>query len=355
MSTGAVNGRPVRFFAIVLGGWTLIRLATVGGTMLAEPARSPVGKTPLAEASSAARPAPQGTAQLAHAADAPTATFSRQLIEHGPRAVATGEVVASRIAVAEHVALPPELNQQPGGEPGSFPKAVPSINPAPSVPLASPSPGRADRWRGSAWLLWREGSASRADAVAGGRLGGSQAGVRVDFDFDPDAQSRTAAYARASAALNRPASPEAAVGLAYQPSRAVPVSIAAERRIALGEGGRNANALMMVGGFGPTRVAHAIEAEAYAQTGMVGFHSRDLFIDGKLSLLSPIKATPIRLGVSVSGGAQPEVERLDFGPELQVRLPLAPAAARLSIEWRERVAGRAAPASGLAVTLASDF
>lgn len=87
----------------------------------------------------------------------------------------------------------------------------------------------------------------------------------------------------------------------------------------------------------------------------MGFRSRDFFADGKLSLLSPIRRTPLKLGASLSGGAQPGVERLDMGPELQVRLPLVPVAARIGIEWRERIAGRAAPASGPAITLGADF
>lgn len=205
------------------------------------------------------------------------------------------------------------------------------------------------------WALWRDGGASQADAVSGGRLGGSQAGVRVDYDLTPGASSRAAIYARATAALNRPASPEAALGLAWQPARTIPISFAAERRIALGRGGRNANAVMAVGGFGPAPIAPALEVEAYAQGGMAGFASKDLFADGKISLLSPIDHAPLRIGASLSGGVQPRVERLDFGPEVQVRLPLRPMAARLSVEWRERIAGQAAPASSLTMTLGADF
>jgi hypothetical protein len=223
------------------------------------------------------------------------------------------------------------------------------------VPLAAPGQHGSDRWRVSGWLLWRDGSASRANIVTAGRLGGSQAGLRLDYDLTPGSAGRAAAYGRATAALNRPASPEGALGIAWQPLRAIPVSIAAERRIALGKGARDANALLAVGGFGPTPLVSGIEAEAYAQAGMVGFHRRDLFADGKFSLLSPISQSPLRLGASLSGGAQPGVERLDVGPEVQLRLPLPHAAARLSIEWRERVAGQASPPSGLAVTLGADF
>ena len=55
------------------------------------------------------------------------------------------------------------------------------------------------------------------------------------------------------------------------------------------------------------------------------------------------------------GGAQPGVERVDIGPEMQIRSPLPNIPARIAVEWRERIAGRAAPSSGLAITLAADF
>src|SRR3546814_12886055 len=66
------------------------------------------------------------------------------------------------------------------------------------------------------------------------------------------------------------------------------------------------NAVLAVGGFGSTPLARFLEAEAYAQGGMVGFRSRDLFVDGKMSLLSPLGHSPVRIGGSLSGGAQPQ-------------------------------------------------
>lgn len=204
-------------------------------------------------------------------------------------------------------------------------------------------------------MLWRGGGMSQADLARTGRLGGSQVGARLDYVLNPAARHRATAYARASSALDSPAAPEAAIGLSLQPFTSLPVNVAIERRIALGAGARDAMAVMAVGGFGPTPVALGMEAEAYAQTGIVGFRQRDAFIDGKLSLLTPVQNTALKLGAAISGGAQPGVERLDIGPEIQVRLPLQPVAARLSIEWRERIGGRAAPASGLALTLGADF
>lgn len=60
-------------------------------------------------------------------------------------------------------------------------------------------------------------------------------------------------------------------------------------------------------------------------------------------------------GFAVSGGVQPSLSRLDIGPQLSVRFPLGHGHARVAVEWRERVAGNARPASGPAIMLASDF
>lgn len=226
---------------------------------------------------------------------------------------------------------------------------------------ATPTPFTAarppnDRWHGSGWLLWRDGGASPGEAIPVSRLGGSQAGLRIDYDLMSQTSSvQASAYGRVTSALASPAAPEAAIGLSIQPVRSIPVRIAAERRIALGKGGRNANSVMAVGGFGPAPIGPALMAEGYAQTGLVGFRRQDAFVDGKLSLLAPLSQSPIRIGAALSGGAQPGASRLDIGPELQVRLPLPQLSARIAVEWRERVAGDARPGSGLAMTLAADF
>ncbi|WP_150291938.1 hypothetical protein [Sphingobium estronivorans] len=343
------SGRPVRFFALVMAGWIALRLFSQGGDIEGGSADRPLPPAPLT-----IRPVSAESSNLLNWQAVVEVTQGRErVVRHGRwnHAPPIG-TMPTLFPLATQVEA-----RFPAARPAKDPvtQAAPAINPTPALPLASPQAASPDRWHGSAWLLWRDGSATRADAVAGGRLGGSQAGVRIDFDLTPHASSRATAYARASAALNRPASPEAALGLAWQPERDIPIRFAAERRIALGKGGRDANAVMAVGGFGPVPVAPSLEIEAYAQGGMVGFRSNDLFVDGKMSLLSPVRDAPLRIGASLSGGAQPRVERLDVGPEVQLRLPIKPVAARINIEWRERIAGRAAPASGLAMTLGADF
>ncbi|AUW60322.1 hypothetical protein C1T17_14150 [Sphingobium sp. SCG-1] len=215
-----------------------------------------------------------------------------------------------------------------------------------------PSTGR---WSLSTWIFWR-GSGTGNSLASVGQLGGSQAGARLAFQLFPDAPERLAVYARMTSAMKRPHAPEAAIGISIQPAVQVPVRVAVERRIALDHDARNAMAVMAVGGFGPVLVTNRFTLEGYGQAGVVGIRSRDAFADGKLSLQHPLSVSlPITAGISVSGGAQPQVARLDIGPQVEARFRIGAQRARLSAEWRQRVAGNARPGSGPAITLAADF
>lgn len=349
----AVSGRPVRFFGLLMLGWFMARLMSIGsGAGEQEDGRPvlPQRRLPRVRSLAIKTPLPEivrmgkREASLSSGKAIPVrsaASIGKRALQSSPHAASrTGAEVPARQAY-----MPPAPD----------PLAGSGIAGTTAIPLTIKSGNRHDRWHGSGWILWREGSSSRATAIAGGKLGGSQAGLRLDRDLTPSAASRTSAYGRVSSAVNRPESPEGALGIAWQPKRSIPVSIAAERRIALGKGARNANAVLAVGGFGPTSISGPLQAEGYAQAGMVGFARKDLFVDGKASLLSRIGRSPVRIGAGLSGGAQPEVERLDLGPELQIRLPLPHLATRLGVEWRTRIAGQATPPSGLAITLGTDF
>ena len=360
--TSAANSRPLRFFCLLAVGWAGARLA---GPMALLP--DPRAHAPVAQGAPPVRPTPaMPQAALASAAIAalPPALLTRPPKRSTPFAAQAATAIP-RLPAAPRVdeGMPIDLmnfiiftvgfaNRHYASDP-DYMQAFPTAAAPPPIPVATPrSP---DRWRASAWTLWRADGPGGTELVSAGRLGGSQAGLRVDYELTPQARSRATAYGRLTSALQRPAAPEAAIGLAFQPSRAIPVTVAAERRIALGKGARDATSLMVVGGLGPVDIAPRVEAQAYAQAGMVGLRRRDLFIDGKLSLLSPIAQSRLKIGGAISGGAQPGASRLDIGPELQLRLPLPQTGARIAVEWRERIAGNARPGSGLVVTLAADF
>ena len=352
-------GRPVRFFGLFLALWVGARLASLSGHGI-PPDRVIAAAAPVRPALAIAIPEtlPRPSRATFFVWKQPPFLRSRQF---APLLLPSSTQVSP--AAAQDAGLPLDLmnfivfsvafaNRHHASDMDISIAPLATPPPQPPAPIGKARP---DRWAASAWLLRRGGSLSTPGAVAAGRLGGSQAGIRIDYGLVPSAALRPTAYARVASALDSPAAPEGAVGLSLQPVRALPIRFALERRIALGKGARNATTFMAVGGFGPRPVGGGVEAEGYVQAGMVGLRRRDFFIDGKLSLLAPVAVSTLRIGASMSGGAQPGAERLDLGPEVQLRLPFPHTHARLSLEWRERIAGRAAPSSGLALTLASDF
>lgn len=335
------RGRPLRSLLILLLCWTAGRIAVATPwsglppamahemkprTVFAigpAPFHGPATSLPLAAIRLADRDIGRGRARL-----------TVPIVDAGAAPV--------RLAGA---AAPPEREETPSTTPFA----------APLLPKAPATSGRAaSRWSLDSWLLWREGGSGDSLPEAG-RLGASQAGARLLYDLTPSAPSRLSAYARLTAALQKPAAPEAGLGLAYQPSRAVPFSVALERRVALGRGARDAFALVAATGIGPVTLAPDLWSEGYTQFGLVGLRRRDGFIDGKISLLHALGGESASAGLSLSGGAQPHLGRLDIGPEIRVRLPTGGIPARLGAEWRQRIAGRASPGSGLAVTMVAGF
>jgi len=214
-----------------------------------------------------------------------------------------------------------------------------------------------DGWSLSSWLFLRPGSAAAPRPFAGaGPLGGSQAGARLAYGFDSG--RRLSAYGRATIALGRPSERELAFGLAYAPSPRWPVAVAVEQRVAAGRDGRTALAAMVSGGVGDVALPSGFRLEAYGQAGVVGAHRRDGFADGALVVDRPLGSgapSPLRLGALAAGAVQPGAARVDVGPRLTLRLPEVGRGSRIALDWRQRVAGDARPASGLALTLAADF
>ncbi|HEV2815673.1 MAG TPA: hypothetical protein VGW40_00410 [Allosphingosinicella sp.] len=199
----------------------------------------------------------------------------------------------------------------------------------------------------SAWLLVRRDGGGTGLAP-GGTLGGSQAGARLSHRLG----GGVSLSARAYLPLRRPGEVEVAAGLAWRPAAAVAVDLLVERRQALRRHGRSAFALSAQGGRS-LALAAGLRLDAYAQAGIVGLRSREPFVDGAARLAAPVGA--VELGAAFWGAAQPGASRLDAGPSLSWRLPVRGANLRVAADWRFRIAGDAAPGSGLAVTLAADF
>lgn len=233
------------------------------------------------------------------------------------------------------------------------PFAVASPEFAPPLAPGSGMAHSTGRLSASAWMLARSGASDDALAAGSGLLGGSQAGARLLYRVSGSAATPVSLSARMSSPLRRSGA-EAAVGVEWQPVAGLPVRLLAERRERVSGEGRSAFALLAHGGVSDSPVAAGFTLDAYAQAGVVGAHRRDLFVDGGATLVRPV-AGPVAMGAGAWGGAQPGAARLDVGPRVTTVLGSGDMRVRASLDWRFRIAGRAAPASGPSLTIGTDF
>jgi hypothetical protein len=329
------SGRPLRFLGGTLAGWVALRvLVLTGGATPGAPA--PEGVPPLLVPPARAEVVPAWpVAPVAARPVSPAPATSHPGMRPRPEPAPIRPVA---IALAPHDAPPPaRQTASPVPEPqGSLP---PPLRPA---HVSGPS-----RWSGSAWAIAR--GTGRGDALSGSQLGGSQAGVRVAYALG--AARRVALVGRLASPLEGSGA-EAALGVEY---RAAPgLRLFAEQRFVL-DGGRGGPSAGAIGGvdrrFGRFRL------EAYGQAGVIARESVEGFADGAARLTSGLAAGPVRLdlGIGAWGGAQRGAERLDVGPTVGAALPVAGRTLRLTLDWRERVAGGARPGSGPALSLGTDF
>lgn len=340
---------PLRFLAVVLGGWAAVRTAIVAPPWSAPPADAAAASPPIRRAAAAASP-----------------------LQPGPALPPGRRIGAAPAGIVPATAVPPRPRPLPG-RPGTAPAplgpvagtrsagaavALPAAAAIPVLadPLAAaappaPVPAAGRRWSLSAWAFARRGKA--APLAVGGLLGGSQAGARLVYRINRDRHRPLALSARLSSPLPRASGAEAAFGLDWRPSRRVPVHLLAERRQALGGEGRSAFAVALHGGVGDVPIGR-FRIDAYAQAGIVGTRSRDPFGDGSLRLSLPL-GRRLRFGAGAWAAAQPGASRLDLGPQAALRLPVAGRAVTVAADWRLRAAGDAKPGSGPTLTLATDF
>lgn len=252
--------------------------------------------------------------------------------------------------VAVFYAPIPELDEWPLSRMASA--SMPARRSSTTVPQQSPPQAalkaRLDRLQLSAWALLR-GRPGPASLATGGTLGGSQAGTRLTYYVTP----LLAASLRGSTPVGGARGGEIAAGVRVTPFRSIPISLTAERRQAIGRtgGGRSAFAMFIEGGVYQRPMPWGFELDAYAQAGVVGARSRDLFADGGWTMTKPLFGR-YSGGFGMWGGVQPGIYRIDAGPRVSMRVRNT---MRVHLDWRQRLAGNAEPGSGPALTLAADF
>jgi hypothetical protein len=365
--------RPsLRFLAIALIGWTGLRAATLGiipGAEIFQIERSeakppPIVPTqfppidPVQPAVAASAIAPYGViygqpypislavrpvalpvyyAAAASAAPTTPARFTTVLPEPRPQFYAPipalDEWPLSRIAATS---MPPLRSSV--------------VSPAQSLPAALHKSG-IDRLQLTAWALLRSqqmGIAGSQSLASAGSLGASQTGARLTYNFT----RQIAASFRSSSTVGRRGG-EVAAGVRVQPVARLPLWVTAERRQQVGRygGGRRAFALFFEAGVYERPMPWRFALDSYLEAGVVGLRRRDRFIDGSLALTRPVYKQ-FSAGFGLWGGAQPGLYRVDAGPRVTMRVRNN---LRVHVDWRQRLAGNAAPGSGPAITLAGDF
>lgn len=251
-------------------------------------------------------------------------------------------------------------------EPAGWAGAPPFLpDPARPAPMARTGATGSRRWSVDGWAFWRQGSDSAP--VSQGRVpiyGASQTGAVLQYRLAPGAGRDPRLYARAYRALVRRGESELAAGASARPFAAVPLRAAAEVRYtdaAFGNSWRPA--AYVVTELAPIILPYGARAEAYGQAGWVGGPDPTGFADGQASVTGEVRpvadwtdnALRVSLGAAAWGGAQQDAQRVDIGPTLRLDVTLGEVPARLSVDWRQRVAGDASPGSGVAATLSTGF
>ena len=366
---------PLRFLAIVAVGWVAFRVGAIGsmpgGDMFslkqadaaASPAPAPASAPPQSPA-----PGPEEQA-YAYPAYGPYGGYPPPYPAYpGYPPYQPTNGVPIRIPVYYPAYYP--LRPTPASAPNAQRSSPLDLRPLPPIAdwdLAqlSPLPGQSrpvaatpvfpgqpavppklDRLQLSSWALLR-GQSGGATLASGSTLGGSQAGARLTYAFTP----QLAAQLRTSSPVGGGRGLEVALGARYQPLRSLPVWINAERRQSIGDYGRSDFALFAEGGLYQQPLPWKFMLDAYFQGGVVGIRDRDLFIDGAFTATRPVFRN-YSAGFGVWGGAQPGLYRVDVGPRLSMQVR---SNVRVHADWRQRLAGKADPGSGPALTLAADF
>ena len=365
---------PVRFLALLVVGWAGVRAATLGmipGFTVSYAKPLPRSEPPPVIATEFAALPPVEPAFAQELAGSSPFAYPAM----APVPVAYYPAYPAAYSYPYPVASPPppipprpqwQLPSARAAETPDFYSPLPSLDswtlppmtsaafpagrstPAPMPSVAAAARPRLDRWQLSSWALLR-GSPGPGALASGGTLGGSQAGARLTYAFNP----MIAASLRTSSPVGGSRGAEVAGGIRVIPFRSIPLAITAERRQAISPngGGRSAFAVFVEGGLYRQPMPLRFSLDAYVQAGVVGLNSRDYFADGAFAFTRPVWGR-FSAGFGVWGGVQPGIYRIDAGPRISMRI-------RDNIhahaDWRQRLVGNAEPASGPALTLTADF
>lgn len=367
------RGQPLYALAILMLAWIGVRsVVWAGSTGYAVEPIAAKAKVPIApvagpdQTPATARPA---VPQLVPPPATPPAPVTPPTMRYEPEPIpsptlAAPQAVPPKLAADHLLLLQSGVSAMPPPENASAADQSIGRPPVPYLPTAA---SEARRWSGDGWILWRQGGVGYNLPGAGlpgasltsGAYGASQAGLVLRYRLAPSSAMRPTLYLRATTGRHYPRGEELAAGFAMRPLGKVPLAIMGEGRVTRTTSGTVVRpAVAVVSELPPAKLPLGFRGEAYGQAGWVGGKDQTPFIDGQARIEKPVArsgAVELRVGAGAWGGAQKGASRLDFGPTATLDLPIGPVGSRLSADYRFRVAGNAAPGSGVAVTLSAGF
>lgn len=230
-----------------------------------------------------------------------------------------------------------------------------------------------DRWLLDVYGFYRQGSS--ALSVTQGRqpiYGASQLAANLQWRARPSSSHDPRVYARAYHALVPAGESEISAGASVLPIGKVPVRVYTELRAvrnpAVSDLGIASQTDLRPAAYAateipPLKLPLGFSLEAYGAGGYVGGKASTYFLDGQATATHQVTrigkpglgSAAVSLGGGVWGGAQEGVHRVDIGPTLRFDVNIGDVPARVSVDYREKVAGDADPNSGVAATVSTRF
>ncbi len=369
-SGSGARGWPLLSLGIVLTSWIMLRvvlwetpfviptpeaLPRVGGETMTLGRPSPHAfPVPLRKQGAGPETLPGASASAGLApASLARPLFRRRVMD---RAIAQASLlIAEREAEVLQNAQTAPRQEQP--EPVVGPVA-PGVAFAPDTTRTYPKGALLSRWSLDAWALWRDDTTT---ALTSGRpsYGRSQAGAVLRYRLDFSSERAPQLHLRATRALAGASETDVALGASARPVPAIPVRLAAEGRVSeTDRGSELRGAVYAVTELPPVALPAGLTAEAYLQAGYVTGDFATPFADGQARVTRELAGNDnmrLSAGGAAWGGAQEDAQRLDIGPSAGLAFRIGETRARISADYRFRIAGDAEPSSGPALTLTAGF
>ncbi len=239
--------------------------------------------------------------------------------------------------------------------------ALARAGPPTRAPSGTPQTGSGQRvWRSDAWVFFRQGDSSPSGlGPITQTYGASQFGGTLRYRPPVGWADRSDIYFRTYRALVEPSESQLGVGFSTRPIRSLPVRSHLELQVV----DQTPSSEVRMAGFAttelpPIELPQRFKAEIYAQAGYVTGGNATGFVQGQAVIsrdLAEFSLENVNTGVGAWGGAQRGVYRLDLGPSAYLTAQLGEAPVRVSLDWRQRVAGDSMPPSGFAATISTSF